>query len=262
MVFRKRTTILIAFFILSLYLGVASADEIASAGRAIFQKHRDAVVKVKLVIKFRLFMSGNEMKNSESISEATGTVLSSSGLTLVSLNATEPDKLAGKNIKQKTGSAMNLDSELGDIKIIFQDGKEVPATVVLRDRDLDLAFIRPIKKLPSPVHSIGSLKIVESEILDEIFSLGRLGKLGSREPSILLDRIQAIVKKPRTVYIPQFTREPGSPVFSKNGDWIGITLIRYNKIEKTVPQAMVVILPANDIMEVAGQALETETREQ
>lgn len=262
MVFRKRTTILIAFFIVFLYPGAASADEIASAGRAIFQKHSAAVVKVQLVIKFRLFMSGNEMKNSESISETTGTVLSSSGLTLVSLNATEPDKLAGKNIKQQSGSTMNIDSELGDIKIIFHDGKEVPATVVLRDRDLDLAFIQPIKNLPSPVHSIGSLKIVESEILDEIFSLSRLGKLGSREPSIVSDRIQAVVKKPRTVYIPLFTREPGSPVFSKNGDWVGITLIRYNKTEKTVPQAMVVILPANDIMEVAGQALDTEIREQ
>lgn len=262
MVFRKRTTILISFFILSLYPGFSSADEIATAGRSIFQKHRDAVVKVKLVIKFRLFMSGNEMKNSESITETTGTVLSSSGLTLISLNTTEPDKLAGKNISQKTGSNMNLDSEIGDIKIIFHDGKEVPATVILRDRDLDLAFIRPVKKLPSPVHSIGSLKIVEPEILDEIFSLGRLGKLGSREPSISFDRIHAIVKKPRTVYIPFFTREFGSPVFSKNGDWIGIILIRYNKTGKTIPRAMSVILPAKDIMEVAGQALERKTTEQ
>ena len=262
MLFRKRTTILISFFILALYPGFPSADEIASAGRSIFQKHSVAVVKVKLVIKFRFFMSGNEMKNSESITETTGTVLSSSGLTLISLNTAEPDKLAGKNIKRQTDSKMNLDSELGDIKIIFHDGKEVPATVVLRDRDLDLAFIRPLKKLTSPVHSIGSLNIAEPEILDEIFSLGRLGKLGSREPSVSFDRIHAIVKKPRTVYIPFFTRELGSPVFSKNGDWIGVTLIRYDQTGNTVPQAMVVILPANDIMAVAGQALETKTTEQ
>jgi len=157
---------------------------------------------------------------------------------------------------------MNLDSELGDIKIIFHDGKEVPATVVLRDRDLDLAFIRPLKKLASPTHSIGSLKIAEPEILDEIFSLGRLGKLGSREPSVSFDRIHAIIKKPRPLYVPFFAREIGSPVFSKNGAWIGITLIRYNKTGRTVPRAMVVILPANDIMEVAGQALETKTTEQ
>jgi hypothetical protein len=262
MLFIKRTTILISFYLMFLTPGFSSADEIASAGRSIFQKHSAAVVKVKLVIKFRLFMRGNEMKNSESISETTGTVLSSSGLTLVSLNTTEPDKLADKNIKQKTGSKMNLDSELGDIKIIFHDGKEVPATVVLRDRDLDLTFIRPLKKLSSPVHSIGSLNIAEPEILDEIFSLGRLGKLGSREPSISFDRIYAIIKKPRTLYVPLFTRTLGSPVFSKDGDWIGVTLIRYNKAGRTASRAMFVILPANDIMEVAGQAIEMKGIEQ
>jgi hypothetical protein len=262
MLFRKRTTILISFFILALYPGFPSADEVASAGRSIFQKHSVAVVKVKLVIKFRLFMGGNEMKNSESVSETTGTVLSPSGLTLISLNATEPDKLAEKNIQQKTNSKMSLDSELGDIKIIFHDGKEEPATIVLRDRDLDLAFIMPTQKLSLPIHSIGSLKIAEPEILDEVFSLGRLGKLGGREPSVSFDRIHAIVKKPRTLYIPFLIRELGSPVFSKNGDWIGVLLIRYNKTGSAGSGAMVVILPANDIMAVAGQASETKTTEQ
>ncbi|MBW1898103.1 MAG: trypsin-like peptidase domain-containing protein [Deltaproteobacteria bacterium] len=252
MLFRKRTTILIAFFLFTLCPGFSSADEIASAGRSIFQKHCAAVVKVKLVIKLRIFISGNEVKNSELISETTGTILSPSGLTLVSLNTTEPGKLGGKN----------LDSEIGDIKIIFHDGKEVPATLVLRDSDLDLAFIMPLKKLTPPVHSIGSLKITEPEILDEFFSLGRLGKLGSREPSISFDRIHAIVKKPRTLYIPSFTRELGSPVFSNNGDWIGVILVRYNKTGRTTPRAMSVILPASDIMEVAGQALEIKTTEQ
>ncbi|MEW5910840.1 MAG: hypothetical protein AB1659_13640, partial [Thermodesulfobacteriota bacterium] len=136
-----------------------------------------------------------------------------------------------------------------------------PATIVLRDLDLDLAFIMPTKKLSSPVHSIGSVTTAEPEILDEIFSLGRLGKLGGREPAISFDRIHAIVKKPRTLYIPLFAREVGSPVFSKNGDWIGVTLIRYNKTASTVSAVMVVILPAKDIMEVAAQALETKNTE-
>ncbi len=256
MLFKKSIGILILTTYFTMFSTLSAADEIAAAGRAIFNKHQDAVVRVTLIIKFRLFMNGNEKKNSESKTETTGTVLSPSGLTLISLNTTEPDKMAEENIKRQSGSQMKLESELGDIKIILSDGKEIPGMIVLRDRDLDLAFIRPAKKVDLPLHSIGAVKQGKPEIMDLVFSLGRLGKLGSHTATISLDRIHAIVKKPRTVYIPFFTRELGSPLFSENGDWIGNMLIRYNQSGNTFPAAIFVILPAEDIMEIAAQAPE------
>ena len=42
-----------------------------------------------------------------------------------------------------------METEVNDIKILLEDGAEVPAEIVLRDKDLDLAFIRPKAK---PAH--------------------------------------------------------------------------------------------------------------
>ncbi|RJP80659.1 MAG: serine protease [Desulfobacteraceae bacterium] len=235
------------------------ADDIASAGRSIFNNHQEAVVRVSLIIKFRLFMNGNEKKKSESKTETTGTILTPAGLTLISLNTTEPDKMAEENIKRKTGSQMRLESELGDIIIILSDGKEIPGTIVLRDRDLDLAFIRPAKENELSFHSLWTVKKGTPEVMDLVFSLGRLPKLGSRAATISMDRIHAIVTKPRTVYIPFFTRELGAPIFAENGSWIGNMLLRYNPSGDTNPPAMFVILPADDIMEIAAQAPKIET---
>jgi hypothetical protein len=256
MLSKKSIGILLFTTCFIMFSAPSTADEIASTGRLIFHKHQDAIVRVSLIIKFRLFMNGNEKKNSESKTETTGTILTPSGLTLISLNTTEPDKMAEENIKRKSGSQMKLESELGDIKIILSDGKEIPGMIVLRDRDLDLAFIRPAKKYDLPLHSIGAVKQGKPEIMDAVFSLGRLGKLGSHAATISLDRILAIVNKPRTVYIPFFTNELGSPIFSENGDWIGNLLIRYNQSGNTFPAAIFVILPAEDIMEIATQAPE------
>jgi hypothetical protein len=249
--------VITAFYII--LSNVCIADEIASAGRSIFIKHQEAVVRVSLIINFRLFMNGNEKKKSESKTETTGTILTPAGLIMISLNTTEPDKMAEEDIKRKTGSQMRLESELGEIRIILSDGKEIPGTIVLRDRDLDLAFIRPAKNHEIAFHSLGTVKKAAPEIMDLVFSLGRLPKLGSRAATISMDRIHAIVNKPRTVYIPFFTRELGSPIFAENGDWIGNMLIRYNPSGNTSPPAMFVILPADDIMEIAAQAPTIET---
>ena len=44
------------------------------------------------------------------------------------------------------------------MKILLDDGTEVPAEIVLRDKDLDLAFIRPKAKPASPMTSVDLTK--------------------------------------------------------------------------------------------------------
>ena len=254
MTFRRRILILSVILLTPIISNRSFADEIGSAGRSIFNTHQNAVVRVSLILKFRLFLNGNEKKKSESKTETTGTILTPSGLTLISLSTTEPDKLAENSIKRKTGSQMKLESELGDIRIILSDGKEIPGRIVLRDRDLDLAFIMPAKSSDAAFPFIGSANKGTPEIMDVVFALGRLPKLGSHAATISTDRIHGIVPKPRTVYIPFALRELGAPVFSENGSWIGTILIRYNPSGNTSPPAMFVILPAKDIMEIADQA--------
>jgi len=43
------------------------ADQTAEAGRLVLEKYQEAVIKVKLVIRFKLLMNGSEMKNNIAI---------------------------------------------------------------------------------------------------------------------------------------------------------------------------------------------------
>ena len=63
-------------------------DELGEKGRAIFAKNRLCVVTVELVLKSKFMGRSNEARQ-----DATGTVVDPSGLTVLSLSATDPSQL-------------------------------------------------------------------------------------------------------------------------------------------------------------------------
>src|SRR6266446_3804762 len=72
----------------------ARADEIGEKGKAIFKKNQLAVVTVELVLKTRFSRTGGSSgQSSESRQDVTGTVMDESGLTVLSLSATDPGQL-------------------------------------------------------------------------------------------------------------------------------------------------------------------------
>src|SRR6185369_12543088 len=82
-----------------------------------------------------------------------------------------------------------VEIEVTDVKMILDDGTEAPAEIVLRDRDLDLAFIRPKSKPASPMTAVDLSKTGSAQLLDEIIVLDRLNKAASRAYSAFADRI-------------------------------------------------------------------------
>ena len=130
--------------LLALALGLAGvttpspADELAEKGRDIFNKNQQAVVTVQVVLK--VSVSG-AAKSSENRQEITGTVVDPSGLTVLALSAADPSEMYQRMMAEQ-GSQDKLETEVTDVKILLDDGTEVPAEIVLRDKDLDLAFIR------------------------------------------------------------------------------------------------------------------------
>ena len=75
---------------------------------------------------------------------------------------------------------MKFESHITETIIVLDDGTEVLADVVLKDEDLDFAFIKP--KEPSDKFVYVPLKARERpiELLDEFFVIGRLGKSENR----------------------------------------------------------------------------------
>ena len=75
---------------------------------------------------------------------------------------------------------MSIESELRGIKLRLPDGSEVPARVVLKDDDLDLAFVAPNEPLSAAAKKQISVVKLEAakaaEVLDTIVELGRTAR--------------------------------------------------------------------------------------
>jgi len=256
----------------------ARADDAATAGRQILAKAQGAVVTVKLAIKQSISMGGRDSKT-ESKTETTGTIIDPSGLTVVSLATTDPSSAMkdtyARYMASRGGdmSQFKFESELNDVRIVLPDGTEMPADVVLRDKDLDLAYLRPSDKPVKPLPFIDLTKDAKAQVLDEVIVVNRLSQAADRAPAISVGRIEAIVEKPRTFYLlgdSMWGYSLGAPVFSLDGKLVGILFLRSARTQTDQSSGfmfsnlnqwgmMPVILPASDIVDGAKQAMEAKS---
>lgn len=230
----------------------AQTQEDRAAARALIAKRGDAVLFVLGTTKLRVNQGGKELPTSDQRIQALVTVLDSSGLGVMSLTALDPSELMSAQLSRgrAAAAAINVTTEQSNLRYRLPDGSEVPVRVVLRDKDLDLAFLRPIDKLPSPLTAIDAAA-VRPMAIDSVLVLQRMPELAGWQPTALFQSVQAVVEKPRTFYV--LTGGPiGAPVFDLRGQFIGIVL-RF-KNEADAANAPPIVLPAADIREVAKQA--------
>jgi hypothetical protein len=247
----------------------AFADDAAEAGRHVLSRYQDAVVTVKLVVSFTITLGSND-RQSESKTEAVGTVIDSSGLTVISLSTIDPSSMMrGRTRSQQM--ELKIDCVVKDAKLMLPDGTEMAAEIVLRDKDLDVAYVLPIEKLAKPLIALDLVHAAKPQVLDEVICLNRLGKIADRAVAVSVERIDALVERPRPFYVLASggSSGVGSPVFSLSGTPIGIILMR-NALSEGEANAtsvfsgigglgiMPIIVPAGDILEDAKQALEAK----
>ena len=271
------TIALAACLLLPLASGPAFSDQEADAGKKILKKWQEVVVTVKIVNRLRMVVEGREVNKSENKTEAIATVIDPSGLAVLPLSVTDPTRIANlfseAQGRGEDSPRSNYESELSDLKMVFADGKEVPAQVILRDKDLDLVFIRPTAKPEKPLPALDLAQGAVPDILDPVFVMTRLGKVAGYSPSVSLLRIQSVMKKPRAFYIPDFYVDEtglGAPIFNLEGKVLGILTLRVfitpgGGMSSILGGAsgmgiIPVILPAADVAEVAKQAPKQEVK--
>jgi hypothetical protein len=220
------------------------------AAKEALTKYRDALVTIKFVLK---------IGNAEMRREVEGTMVTPGGLTVVSDFMTNPDSSPG-------GGDTDTKTETTDVKVLLKDGRELAAKFVLRDRDLDVAFVLPkdkdLKLTHVPLARDASGK--SPEVLDDLIFLRRLGRGLNREPSVSLGRVEAVVTKPQTFIIPDLVnglQTIGCPTFDASGRFVGIVVMRRPSSGSRGPQSLhdlldllkPVILPAEDLEQTAAQ---------
>jgi len=262
----KLTSVLAAGALLAASPGAIRADEVSEKGREIFKKHQRAVVTVQIVQKTTYASQGRTAPPNEARQELTGTVVDPSGLTVLALSACDPTEMYQRMMPERYAN-YKIETELSDIKILLHDGTELPSEIVLRDKDLDLAFIRPKAKPAAPLDAVDISKSGAAQILDQVISLNRLNKATGRAHAASVERICGVVQKPRTFYIPDSTMTAtalGSPVFTLDGSFLGLDVMRTvtssdGGMNNFRPEgATSIILPAADILKAARQAPEAK----
>jgi hypothetical protein len=248
----------------------ARAADPGDAARRILAKNQDAVLTVKFVFNMKMTFLGQNEKQ-ESKSEIIGTVVDPAGLLVVSLSAMDPAILMNHYMTSMGGGAgemkFEFETELVSLTVLLPDGRELNATVALRDKDLDVAYIRITDKLPVPLRAVSLDSRAKPAVLDPVVCLGRLGSVAGRGASVVLERIGAVVEKPRLFYVIGqgfSTTAPGSPVFSADGKLLGIVVQRTAPTKSNVANwvgsanaaMMNIIIPAAEIAEGLKQARE------
>lgn len=228
----------------------ASAADLRATGRDLAAKVGNAVIRVNVVIKITAQMEQRQER--EVAHEINGTVIGEDGLTLVPLSDIDPASMLRQTRDIK------VETTVKDIRLLMPDGKEIPATVVSRDMDLNVAFLRPVNKNGTKFTAVNLADSANPQLLEEVCVVARLGKIANRRISVMTGEVQAIVEKPRTFYVPSSelaTGGEGVPIFNETGKIVGIVMQRMVAVSDD-DDSMVIIMPASDIDEIAKQVPE------
>lgn len=254
----RRNTILTAAAALTLLAGslftspaVAHVTTAAPmSAKQILEKHSPALVHVKFVLKIEGMGQDREMPE-----EIGGIMIEDSGLVLVSNFQT------GGMASMMGANGMSATPR--EIKVLIGDDQEgVDATLIARDSEADLAWVKITDPKGKKYDAIDFSKGASPDLGDEVVFVGRKGKYFDRVPFVQMHRIEAVTKKPRHLFLVE-TQAYGSPAFSSEGAPVGVVIFQTPNREESEGASMdmsdrggLAILPAADIMTATARAKE------
>lgn len=242
-----------------LHSAQAAEETIRAQAKKVFAERQDAVIWISVVAKISFQAEGGKeavnIPDREQKSEALGTFIDSAGMVVTSLGSIDPSReFSGREVRTRDGVVKIESSAIfKEVRVIMPDGTEIPADIVMRDIDLDLAFLR-IKSGAKEAKGVEfkpvDLKSAASaNVSDDVVTISRNDEVLNRVASVSRGQITSVTKKPR-----EFLRATGAnlgcPSFTPDGKLVGIAVTRTVRGKSS----QTVILPAADVLEIAEQA--------
>ncbi len=253
----------------TLGLQTAPAAELTQKARDVLARSQNALITVSALSKLDMSGSGLPIQigglGEAQESSCGGLVLDASGLTVVSYAALNPMEMMANAIKVKMGdggdeNAIKGKTELSRIQMRLADGTEIPARLVLKDKELDLAFLVPEPKEGEKVPALSCVKLaaaVAAKELDDIVVISRHGKDFGCQPIVEVGQITSVIAKPRPMYDLSVGGRPGAAVFLPDGQVLGIVAAAGGGGQGgmlSIGRMEMLVLPAAEVMKLADQA--------
>jgi hypothetical protein len=233
----------------------AASGPLKEQAQTLGKTHHDSTLFISAVVSIEVTAGSNPTQKEERKIEVLGTVLSAEGLIVTPLSTLDlASNMDGRTVNTPQGPiTIQAKADIKEVKIIMPDGSEVTAKVVLKDADLDLAFIKP-EKSDAKFVAVDAKNSAPMSLLDDIIILGRMGKDLNREPMIMTGEIISVIKKPR-LFGKMTANATGMPVFNAEGKFLGIGINRLSSKTATDMNLTgnTVLLPAPDLLESASQ---------
>jgi hypothetical protein len=227
----------------------------------LFAQHQAAAVWVTYIAKREMAMAGKAMALPEFLfgerkQETLGTVLDASGLIAIGSATLDPMSKThcAKISEQGEGESETFHTltRTYDFRVLIEE-REFPAKLLMRDDDLNLAFVQANLSDIGPVHAVPLEIDSEPEILEEVLVLGRTGELLNREPKIAVSRITCKIVKPHRLYVCD-DAEDGAPVFRLNGNFLGVASFQAQEKQDFEPcMPTTVVVPCETVRNLAEQ---------
>lgn len=236
------------------------APKIEETARQLFKAHADSVLTVRATVALTMSAGDSPSQSRDQTVEEFGTVVTADGLVVVAASSIDPATAADGRTVNMRGNQVKLSvtSEVKEARFIMPDGSEIPAVVVYKDRDLNLAYLRPeagaeeakdAKFVPINLTAVQKLGI-----LDEVVVLSRLDKAMGRTASVECDAVRAVLEKPRAYYSIHLSTT-GLPVFGNTGHFAGLLTTRFGSAGDNGGISMSpVVLPAAEVVKSIEQA--------
>lgn len=270
--FPRLTRLAVGAVALTCFAAPARAQDIKAAAKSVVEKNQKAVVNVKLVVKISIAMGAGGRDEEQKV-EVTGTVIDPSGLTVVSAAAIDPAAMLKQIVAMQGGGeeGPKIESEVAETNLVLEDGTEVEADVVLKDPELDLAFVKP-RVADKKFDAIALKKGAALGMLDDFFIVSRLDRSANRSVAVTLGRVKAVVKGPKTFALADgevASTSLGCLAFGADGAPLGIFVSKTSKGGDSEGQmgmmrrlfmgggggmSLTVLRPIEDILELAEQA--------
>ena len=144
--------------------------------RNLLTQNSDCVSWVSFTMRIEVSANGRSMPPQEQKVEALGTVIANDGLTVLSLSTVDPRSKIFARLRSNLHPSKSLHGSF----YFKPDGTEIPAKMLLKDADLDLAFVLPINSSGNsknfPIFCEQSSAPIQLNVLDEVVSIGKLEK--------------------------------------------------------------------------------------
>jgi len=237
------------------------ADEaVPVLARKVFEQNRESSVKVTGVAQITITSDrpGINPPVREEKVRADGTIVDDRGLVVLALSAIDPSQLLdGREVNTPAGPVkMAARATLKELEIILGDGTEIPATLVFKDEDIDLAFVRPkadaaeargVTFDPIDLSAAGT-----AQVADYTVSVARLDEPFINEPAMSSGQLTAVIERPRPFFIASNVVR-GCPTFTLDGKLLGIGVVRHKATGVGQAAASPAIVPADEIRKLVGQ---------